>query len=278
VEARDQEIWGSGQLSRLANVLRLARLHFKLSALNELQYRINFWVQLFNSTLNLGTGLVAIAVVYNQTDTLGGWTGAQLLAVLGVHVLIGGFLRTFVVPNMWALIQDVQQGTLDYTLTRPADSQLIVSVREISIWSLIDVALGVGVIVWAVREMQADLTAIGIASFIVTLVCGAFIVYAIWLSAVTVAFKAVHIGDLMQILNGVYEAGRWPVTIYPLWLRGALTVVIPLAFAITVPAEIISNRVESWWLALAVGVSVVALGVSRLIWKWGVRNYSGASA
>jgi ABC-2 type transport system permease protein len=278
VEARDQEIWGSGELSRLANVLRLARLHFKLGALNELQYRINFWVQLFNSTLNLGTGLVAIAVVYNQTDTLGGWTGAQLLAVLGVHVLIGGFLRTFVVPNMWALIQDVQQGTLDYTLTRPADSQLIVSVRQISIWSLIDVALGVGVIVWAVREMQADLTAAGIASFIVALVCGASIVYAIWLSAVTIAFKAVHIGDLMDILNGVYEAGRWPVTIYPLWLRGSLTVVIPLAFAITVPAEIISNRIEWWWLALTVGVSVVAFGVSRLIWKWGVRNYSGASA
>jgi ABC-2 type transport system permease protein len=249
-----------------------------LGALNELQYRINFWVQLFNSTLNLGTGLVAIAVVYNQTDTLGGWTGAQLLAVLGVHVLIGGFLRTFVVPNMWALIQDVQQGTLDYTLTRPADSQLIVSVRQISIWNLIDVALGVGVIVWAVREMQADLTAAGIASFIVTLLCGASIVYAIWLSAVTIAFKAVHIGDLMDILNGVYEAGRWPVTIYPLWLRGSLTVVIPLAFAITVPAEIISNRIEWWWLALPVGVSVAALGVSRLIWKWGVRNYSGASA
>jgi len=278
VEARDQEIWGRGQLSRRANVLRLARLHLKLGALNELQYRINFWVQLFNSTLNLGTGLVAIAVVYNQTDTLGGWTGAQLLAVLGVHVLIGGFLRTFVVPNMWALIQDVQQGTLDYTLTRPADSQLIVSVRQISIWNLIDVALGVGVIVWAVREMQADLTAAGIASFIVTLLCGASIVYAIWLSAVTIAFKAVHIGDLMDILNGVYEAGRWPVTIYPLWLRGSLTVVIPLAFAITVPAEIISNRIEWWWLALPVGVSVAALGVSRLIWKWGVRNYSGASA
>lgn len=278
MEARDQEIWGRGQLSRRANVLRLARLHLKLGALNELQYRINFWVQLFNSTLNLGTGLVAIAVVYNQTDTLGGWTGAQLLAVLGVHVLIGGFLRTFVVPNMWALIQDVQQGTLDYTLTRPADSQLIVSVRQISIWNLIDVALGVGVIVWAVREMQADLTAAGIASFIVTLLCGASIVYAIWLSAVTIAFKAVHIGDLMDILNGVYEAGRWPVTIYPLWLRGSLTVVIPLAFAITVPAEIISNRIEWWWLALPVGVSVAALGVSRLIWKWGVRNYSGASA
>lgn len=265
-------------MNRPAGAVRLARLHFQLGALNELQYRVNFWVQLVNSALNLGTGLIAIAVVYNQTDTLGGWTSAQLLAVLGVHVLIGGFLRTFVVPNMWSLIRDVQEGTLDYTLTRPADSQLIVSVRQINIWSLIDVALGFGVVGWALAEMQAQPSAESLVAFLVTLVCGAAIVYSIWLAAVTIAFKAIDIGDLMQILNGVYEAGRWPVTIYPLWLRGSLTAIIPLAFAITVPAEIISQRVEWWWLAAAVGVAGLALAVSRLIWRWGVHNYSGASA
>lgn len=258
--------------------MRLARLHFRMGALNELQYRINFWVQLFNSALNLGTGLIAIAVVYNQTATLGGWTSAQLLAVLGVHVLIGGFLKTFVVPNMWVLIQDVQEGTLDYTLTRPADSQLIVSVRQINIWSLIDVVLGVGVVGWALNEMQTDLSAGGLLAFAVTLVCGAAIVYAIWITAVTIAFRAVDVGDLMQILNGVYEAGRWPVSIYPLWLRGSLTVIIPLAFAITVPAEIVTGRVPWWWLAVAVAVAAAALLVSRVIWKRGIRNYSGASA
>jgi ABC-2 type transport system permease protein len=278
VETGHQEIRGGGQLTEPAGPVSLARLHLRLGALNELQYRVNFWVQLFNSGLNLATGLIAIAVVYNQTDTLGGWSSSELLAVLGVHVLIGGFLRTFVVPNMWSLIRDVQEGTLDYTLTRPADSQLIVSVRQINIWNLIDVVLGAGVVVWALREMQSQLPASGLLAFGVALVCGAAIVYAIWLTAVTIAFKAVDVGDLMQILNGVYEAGRWPVSIYPLWLRSSLTVVIPLAFAITVPAEIVSGRVEWWWLAVAVAVACLALLASRAIWKWGIRNYSGASA
>jgi ABC-2 type transport system permease protein len=248
-----------------------------MGALNELQYRINLWIQLFNSALALGTGLVAIAVVYAHTETLEGWSAAELLAVLGVHLLIGGFLKTFVVPNMWRLIQDVEEGTLDYTLTRPADSQLLVSVREVSIWSVIDVPLGVGVIIWAMSEMTADVTPIGVAGFLVALMCGAAIIYSIWLAVVTIAFKAINIGDLMQILNGVYEAGRWPVSIYPLWLRGSLTVLIPLAFAITVPAEIITNRINWWWLAAGVAVTVAALFVCRLVWRWGIRNYSGAS-
>lgn len=265
-------------MSRPAGPIRLARLHFRLGALNELQYRINFWIQLFNSALALGTGLVAIAIVYNQTDTLEGWTAPELLVVLGVHVLIGGLLKTFVVPNMWSLIRDVQEGTLDYALTRPADSQLMVSVRQLNIWSLIDVALGAGVIVWAVNEMSADVSMASVVAFVLALMCGFAIIYAIWLTAVTLAFKAVDIGDLMQILNGVYEAGRWPVSIYPLWLRGSLTVIIPLAFAITVPAEIITDRVSWWWLLAGLGVTVVALAACRAIWNWGIRSYSGASA
>ena len=192
-----------------------------MGALNELQYRINFWIQLFNSALSLGTGLVAIAVVYAHTEALEGWSAAELLAVLGVHLLIGGFLKTFVVPNMWRLIQDVEEGTLDYTLTRPADSQLLVSVREVSIWSVIDVVLGFGVIMWAVSRMTAAVTPVGVAGFLVALICGA---------------------------------------------------------AITVPAEIITNRINWWWLAAGVAVTVGALFVCRLVWRWGIRNYSGASA
>jgi ABC-2 type transport system permease protein len=265
-------------LSRPASPLRLAGVHLKVSALHELQYRVNFWVQLVNSLLAVGTGLVAIAVVYLHTETLEGWTSPELLAVLGVHTVIGGVLRTFVEPNMWQLISDVEWGRLDYTLTRPADSQLIVSVRQVNIWSSIDIALGVGIIVWSVLEMPGELTVSATVAFVIASIFGSIIIYSMWLAAVTVVFKTVNIGDLMQVLGGIYEAGRWPVGIYPLWLRGALTVVFPLAFAITVPAEVLSGRVGWWWVAAAAAVTVVAFLACRRLWMWGIRNYSGASA
>lgn len=250
----------------------------RVSALHELQYRVNFWVQLVNSMLAVGTGLIAIAVVYTHTDDLGGWSSPELLVVLGVHTLIGGVLRTFVQPNMWQLISDVEWGRLDYTLTRPADSQLIVSVRQVNIWSSVDMALGLGIVVWAVREMPGQVSPGGLIGFMIAVVCGSIIIYSMWLSAVTIVFKTINIGDLMQVLSGIYEAGRWPVGIYPLWLRGALTVVFPLAFAITVPAELIAGRVGWWWVLAALGVTGAAFLLSRQLWTWGIRNYSGASA
>jgi ABC-2 type transport system permease protein len=249
-----------------------------MGAMNELQYRANFWVQLFNSMISLGTGIVAIAVVYQHTDTLSGWSAPELVTVMGVHLMVGGVLRAIVLPNIWKLMLDVQEGTLDYTLTRPADSQLLVSVREVELWSFIDVFTGAAVLVWAAIQLGDQTGLLHYFAFLVALVCGALILYSLWMIAATFAFKVVRVDNLMQMLSGVFEAGRWPVNVYPLWLRSGLTFVIPLAFAVTVPAETVSGRIEWAWLAGAVAVTAVTLGITRAVWLWGVRNYSGASA
>lgn len=243
-----------------------------------MQYRANFWVQLVNSVIALGTGIVAIAIVYQHTETLAGWSPEELVTVLGVHLMVGGFLRTLVFPNMYKLMQDVEQGTLDYTLTRPADSQLLVSVREVELWSLIDVLTGAGVLVWAVLRLGDRVGIFHYLAFLVALVCGSIILYCLWIIAATLAFKVVRVDNVMQMLSGIYDAGRWPVGVYPGWLRGGLTFVVPLAFAITVPAETISGRIDWIWLLFTGLATSVAFVAARLIWLWGIRNYSGASA
>lgn len=261
-----------------SNPTRLAFLHWKIGALNEMQYRLNFWVQLFNSAIALATGLIAIALVYGHTNSLGGWSQPELLAVMGVHIMIGGILKTFIQPNMNRLMDDVQQGTLDYALTRPADAQLMVSVKEVSLWSAVDIFLGLGVVGWSVSELTAKVRIINAIGFVFALICGALIIYALWLAVSTISFKVIRTDSMMQLLNGIYEAGRWPVTVYPAFLRASLTFLIPLAFAVTVPAEAISARIDWWMLGVGTLVTFAALTMSRLIWKWGIRNYSGASA
>jgi ABC-2 type transport system permease protein len=57
-----------------------------------------------------------------------------------------------------------------------------------------------------------------------------------------------------------------------------LTLVVPVAFAVTVPAEAISGRVETANLAGAVALAAVLLASSRWFWLRGLRHYSGASA
>jgi ABC-2 type transport system permease protein len=124
------------------NALRVSWLFFRVGVLNELQYRVNFVVQLFQSAIQLGTGLAVLALVYSHTDELNGWTQSELLAVLGIQILLGGVIRAAIQPNMQRLMEDVQEGTLDFALTKPEDAQVLVSVRQFRIWQVTDVLSG----------------------------------------------------------------------------------------------------------------------------------------
>jgi ABC-2 type transport system permease protein len=80
------------------------------------------------------------------------------------------------------------------------------------------------------------------------------------------------------LFEGVYQTGRWPIGIYPDWLRYSLTFLVPIGFAITVPAEALTARLQGNTVLLAIGFAIVLVTVSRWFWLRGLRRYSGASA
>jgi len=261
-----------------ARPARLAALYFRVGAMNELQYRANLAVQVVQSILALGTGLVVLALVFSRTDELRGWTRPELLVVLGVFTLMGGIIRTFIQPNMQRLIEDVRDGKLDFLLTKPEDAQLLVSVREVRIWQLVDVLTGA--VVLAVGLVQLErVTGVGdAAAFVGLLLLGVVMIYCFWLMLTTGAFWFVRMDQVQELFDGVYRAGQYPVAIYPGWLRISLTFLVPLAFAITVPSEAMTSRLHGSTVALAFAVAAGLVVASRLLWRAGMRRYSGASA
>jgi ABC-2 type transport system permease protein len=258
--------------------VRLFGLFFRVGALNELQYRANLAVQLFQSAIAVGTGLAVLGLVFGQTTNLGGWTQPELLAVMGVHILMSGVIRTAIQPNMERLMTDIRQGTLDYVLTKPEDVQVMISVREFRIWQAVDILVGAIVLGVAISQLQ---TSVGLGSALLfggALLLGAVLVYCFWLLITTAAFWIIRMDEIHELFEGLYQSGRWPVTIYPGWLRISLTFLVPIAFAVTVPAEALTSRLTIDTVAVAVVFSVVLFVVTRWFFRFGLRSYSGASS
>jgi ABC-2 type transport system permease protein len=258
--------------------IRLFGLFFRVGALNELQYRANFAIQVFQSVIALGTGLAVIGLVFSQTTHLNDWTQPELLVVMGVHILMGGVIQTFIQPNMVRLMADVREGTLDFVLTKPEDAQVLVSIREVKIWQAIDVVIGFVVLGVGVAQVQASVGPLQALAFAVVLLLGASMIYCFWLILTVGAFWIVRIDEIHELFDGVYQSGRWPVTIYPGWLRISLTFLVPIAFAVTVPAEAITSRLTVETLAIAAIFAVALFLFTRWWWRFGLRHYSGASA
>ena len=247
-------------------------LFIKIGILKELQYRVNFFIQVLQSLISLFVGLIVLALVFDYTSTLDGWHRPELLAVLGVQTLILGVLNTLIQPNMLQMMTDVREGTLDFVLTKPADPQLLVSIREFRIWQLTDVISGTVVLFWAILELKLSLGLMESVIFIILLICGGLMIYSFWLILTTASFWIVRMDQLAELFQGIYQAGRWPVTIYPGWLRTSLTYIVPIAFAVTIPAEAITLRLTPDTMLLTFFLTVLFLLASRWLFKYGLRN------
>ncbi len=265
-------------MNRLTHSIKVALVHWKLGAEYEVQYRMNFVLQIVQSAVRLATGIIAIQLVFGFTTQLGGWTEPELYAVLGIHVLLGGIMATFILPNMFSFMYEVREGELDFALMRPVDSQMFISTRQLGFWSVVDIIVGIVVLGWAFAELAETIGPVDLVLFGIGLICGALILYSVWMAFTTTAFWLIDTDDMATIITGLYDAGRWPIRIYPLWLQGALTAVVPLGVAITVPAEAITDRLTPTAMGTLILVTVVAVTASRAYWQYGVRNYSGASA
>lgn len=258
--------------------LRLFGLFSRVSIMNELQYRVNFFIQLLQSSLSLGTGLVVLGVVFSYTDDLAGWNRAELLAVYGVFFLMGGIMGIIIVPNMWKFMEDVREGNLDYTLTKPADSQVLISIRQFAIWKVVDVIMGSVVLAVALRDLAQQATVWTALAFGAALLLGAIMIYCVLLMASTLAFWFTRVWELMEMFQSIFQAGRWPVGMYPEWLRIGLTYLIPVAFAVTVPAQALTGRLTPQLLLGTFALAVVLALVARRVWMFGLSRYTGASA
>ena len=258
--------------------LRVALLHLRIGVMNDLQYRVNFALQVLQSLLSLATGLIVIALVYSHVAELNGWSQSELLAVLGTQILMGGVIRALIQPNMMRLTEDVREGKLDYALTKPVDAQMLVSVREVQVWQAVDIMSGAIVIAVALVRLGGDLGLLDAAAFAAALAFGAVMLYCFWLLLATGSFWIVRMWFLPELFEGIFQTGRWPVGIYPDWLRFGITFLVPIAFAVTVPAEAVTSRLDWQTLALAAGFAVLLFVLTRQFWRFGLRNYTGASA
>ena len=243
-----------------------------------MQYRVNFFVQLIQSLLTLATSLVVLAIVFDRTDTLGGWTKPELLAVMGIFTLVDGVIRAFIQPNMTRLIGEIRDGKLDHLLTKPADAQTLVSVRQVEIWQVIDVVLGAVLIVIAARRFDRPVTQWSTLSFVVMLLVGLIVIYCFWLMLATCAFWLVRMHEVEELFGGLLRAGQYPVGIYPAWMRAGLTFIVPLAFAVSVPAEALTGRVTRGTMVVAGAMAVGLAASSRWFFHRGLRRYGSASS
>jgi ABC-2 type transport system permease protein len=258
--------------------LRLLSIFYRNSLYAEMEYRANFVANLLMSAFWLAFAILGLQVFFYHRDQIGSWGYFEALLVVGFFSLFNGLIEALLQPNMSRIIEQIRMGTFDFVLTKPVNSQFMASLRHLSIWKLADVAMGLGICGYAMARLSVLPSIVDLIAAAGFVLCGTIILYSIWLMMVTSAFWFVRIDNISELFSAIYETGRFPVSVYPSWMRGVLTFVVPIAFITTFPAAAILGRAAPLLLAVAFVLAAGLFCGGVVFWRFAVRRYSSASS
>ena len=260
--------------------LRIISSFIRASLQEEMAYRSNFWISLLNSLLNLITGVLGVVVLFGQVDSINGWDFASTLVILGVYLSVWALRGLFIGPSLEALSGmdgEVWTGKLDFTLMQPVDVQFQASFRHWRLFRLFDLILGLGVLFAASQNLAGTVNPINFVAFLFSLLIGIFILYSILLIFAGLVFWSP--GFLFTwVFDGIFQMARYPVGIYPNWVRLILTWVIPVGLITTVPAQALSGDMSEWLFIGAILFAVVLFSIGTAVFRIGLRRYASASS
>lgn len=262
----------------MGRYVRVLRLFWTTAVAAEMEYRLNFLLAAINSVGLLLGAIFELSLLFRGRldGRLGGWTWHEAMVVVGLFIVFDGFSTSFLVPNLSKIVRQVQDGTLDFVLLKPIDSQFWVSTRNVSPWGLPAIVFGIGVLSYAAAGM--GLGPLDMLRGLLPLGLALGILYSLWfiLSATGVWFVKIY--NVTEVLRALLEAGRFPMAAYPLAYRFFFTFIVPVAFLTTVPAEAVLGRATVGWLIAAAAVTAGLLLAARWFWRFALRYYTSASS
>lgn len=261
----------------MTRALRLLGLQLRSSALLAAQYRWDFVVDGVISLFWAVTALVPLFVVYGGSRAgIPGWTFAEALVVTGWFILLQGVLDGAINPGLGAVVDHIRKGTLDFVLLKPADAQFLVSTSRFQVWRVFSLVSALSILVFAFVRLGHGPSAVGVVAALVLLVAATLLLYSLWILIVSAAFFVVKVDNLTYLFSSVFDAARWPSSVFRGALRVVFTFIIPLAVMTTYPAEALLGRLEWPTFVGALLGAVVFAGLARVVWLKALGHYTSA--
>ncbi len=260
------------------HLLKLLSTFFKINVQMSLAYRADTVVNILLNLMWLGWELLGLSIIFSNTDTLGGWGFGELIALLGVFRLVNTMMMSLIWPNTEKFNQSIRDGSMDYTILQPVSSMFLVTFSRISIWRIWDLVLAVVLIVVGVNRSGDVTTPLSIINFILLTISGAIVIYSLWIVLIAFTFYFTKFDNNVTILQALLDAGRYPVTVYPVWLKIIVTYLIPIAVATTVPLQALRQELNIMQVLMFVGIGIASFLIASRVWKAGLKRYSGASS
>lgn len=256
--------------------LRLLAVQLRTSVSQAAQYRVDFMLGAVISVFWTATAVTPLMVLYDRHRTLGGWSRAEALLVVGFFTALKGVIQGAIEPSVTNTVAHLRKGTLDFVLLKPADAEFLVSTTKLEPWRATDVVGGAALLAYAAHGLDRAPSLWECVTAGLVLVASVAILHSLWIIVVALAFVTVKVDNLVFLLGSTFDAARWPSSVWRGALSWIFTLIIPLSVMTTYPALAVLGRLDLAHGLGALGLATVFVATSRAVWTRSISKYTSA--
>ena len=252
---------------------------FLLTSLaSELEYKTNILIDLVTAILSLLGSIFLLSIFFQNNNSIGGWEFEQALIIQAIYTILNGITNTWFNPNLTEIVKHIREGTLDFVLLKPIDSQFFISLKKITPSGFLEIMLGFCLLIYCIKLNQINLNLSFLTLSSITIICSISILYSLWFFISTTTIWFVKTWNATEVLRSFLYIGRFPLNSFSFSLRIFFSIFIPIAFITTIPSEVFLGIYQLWKIMLELTVAIVFLFTSRKFWLFALKFYSSASS
>lgn len=262
----------------MSRAFSLLSTQLRVSMLTGLAYRWELLVDAILSLFWTATAVLPLYLVFEERDVVAGHSYPEALMVLAFFTVLQAVLEGAIHPSLATVVDHVRTGTLDFVLLKPADAQLLMSTARFAPLRVVNLFAGIAIAVHAFDRLGRSPSVLDVALTALLLLGAVVILYSLWILVVSASFYAVRVDNLRFLFVSIFDAARWPSSVY----RGAvgflLTYVIPLALMTTIPAHALLGIVSMETVITTLVLTVAFAAISRWVFLRSLGRYTSASS
>lgn len=263
--------------------LRIYGTYIKMFIKARMEYRFSFFSGMFANFYCYFITYTTFWVITQRFGTIDGWRFEDMTILYGLNLLTYSIAGVFFWYTVFHLDQEITSGNLDSYLIRPMGLIKQMVCHRFGDTFLGQIVVTLLFIVSSLTKIYYQMTVFSYIYLLLAIISGVLIQSGAMILLGSLSFWTLRTSEISQIFY--YDLRtfiHYPLSVFPEFIRIVLSYIIPWALINYYPGLIILHKVqttEEFILGMAAPVfGVVFFSVSLLVFKLGLRRYSGSGS
>lgn len=263
----------------LRRYLGIYAVLWRNSVMREMSFKLNFVLWIVAEMMWFALQLCFMNVLYSHTESIAGWSKWEVVLLVGCSHFIQQLFTALFLSNVTELSELIRTGRLDFLLLLPVNTRFLISFRKVDLGAFVNAATAVGVIVYALIQLNQVPRIVQVVVFLLLCLVGTFIHYSLVFLLASVSFWTVRAQGIIWGYYNLFNIARLPDTAFRGFYKVVFTFVLPILLVSNVPARWLSEKSGSLAsVGLLVLMALACFGMSEAVWRYSLRHYTSASS